>query len=87
MLENGFMSESETESWRQHLLCDDILRPLGVLRQLIEKTGFRIYDAWGIALGADKTDYLRGLLSGYGIEARQFERAVGSARGFCSWES
>ena len=54
MLENGFMSESETESWRQHLLCDDILRPLGVLRQLIEKTGFRIYDAWGIALGADK---------------------------------
>lgn len=50
MLEHGFMSAIEVELWRQHLLSEDVLRPLDVLWSFVIDAGFRVAEAWGVSL-------------------------------------
>jgi len=50
MLNAGLMSDAQAGTWRQHLLEEDVLRPLATLWQFAENAGFRVDDAYGAPL-------------------------------------
>jgi SAM-dependent methyltransferase len=50
LLKHGLMSEKQIKAWSNHLLKEDILRPLSELWSSVEAIGFRVVDACGVPL-------------------------------------